>query len=56
MILIFGRQLADRIREEGLGWTAWSWVDHPQLIQPPHAPNYEHIVFGHLVCSLLQTW
>jgi hypothetical protein len=47
--LDFGRNLAREIHQLGLGWTAWSWVDDPQLIQPPRAPNYEPTAFGELV-------
>jgi len=52
--LDFGQALANRIRQEGLGWTAWSWVDYPQLVQPPRAPNYEPTAFGELVRSELR--
>jgi endoglucanase len=51
--LEFGRSLADVMRRQNLGWTAWSWVDHPQLIRPPGAPNYEPTLFGQLVRSEL---
>jgi hypothetical protein len=47
--LDFGRRLIGEMQRLGLGWTAWSWVDDPQLIQPPRAPNYEPTVFGKLV-------
>ena len=53
--LEFGRELADRMRHEGLGWTAWSWVDHPHLIRPPGAPTYESTPFGELVRAQLKT-
>lgn len=52
--LAFGQELADRIRQERLGWTAWSWVDYPQLIQPPRAPNYEPTAFGFLIRDQLR--
>jgi len=45
----FGRKLADLMRQKGLGWTAWSWVDDPQLVRPPGAPEYEPTAFGRLV-------
>ena len=45
----FGRQLADLMRQRGIGWAAWSWVDRPQLIAPPRAPNYQATAFGELV-------
>jgi endoglucanase len=47
--LAFGRKLAALMRKERLGWTAWSWVDYPQLVQPPGAPNYLPTAFGQLV-------
>jgi len=53
--LEFGRALADVMRSRGLGWTAWSWVDYPQLIVPPRAPDYRPTTFGALVKGELQT-
>lgn len=47
--LDFGRQLAGVLWDRGLGWTAWSWVDYPQLIQPPRAPVFHPTAFGELV-------
>ena len=47
--LDFGHNLAGTMRQLGLGWTAWSWVDYPQLIQPPRAPAYQPTAFGALV-------
>jgi endoglucanase len=47
--LAFGRKLASLMRNERLGWTAWSWVDFPQLVQPPRSPNYLPTAFGQLV-------
>ena len=47
--LEFGRQLSERLRELGLGWTAWSWADYPQLVQTPRVPDYEPTAFGALV-------
>jgi aryl-phospho-beta-D-glucosidase BglC (GH1 family) len=52
--LEFGRELASAMRELGLGWTAWSWTDYPQLVRPPGAPTYEPTVFGELVRNELQ--
>lgn len=52
--LEFGRRLADLMRQQDLGWSAWSWVDRPQLVELPGAPNYEPTSFGKLVrCELL---
>lgn len=50
----FGRTLADTMRKRGIGWTAWSWVDHPQLVLPPRAPAYEPTAFGELVRNQLR--
>jgi endoglucanase len=47
--LAFGRTLADLMRQQGLGWTAWSWVDYPPLVQAPRSPNYQPTPFGELV-------
>lgn len=47
--LDFGRRLIGEMQRLGLGWTAWSWVDNPQLIQPPRAPSYKPTAFGKLV-------
>ncbi len=47
--LRFGRSLAAAMRKRGLGWVAWSWVDHPRLIEPPRAPAYVPTPFGALV-------
>lgn len=53
--LDFGRNLANTMRRLGVGWTAWSWVDFPQLIKPPRAPDYEPTAFGALVRNELLT-
>jgi endoglucanase len=53
--LDFGRNLANTMRRLGLGWTAWSWVDYPQLVQQPRAPAYEPTAFGALVRNELLT-
>src|SRR5579883_1739644 len=53
--LRFGRRLAAAMRERGLGWTAWSWVDHPRLIEPPRAPAWVPTAFGALVREELRT-
>ena len=52
--LEFGRQLAVLMRQQGLGWTAWSWVDYPQLVEAPRAPNYQPTRFGDLVRAELR--
>lgn len=53
--LDFGQYLAAILRDRQLSWTAWSWVDHPQLIRPPRAPAYQPTEFGELVRGELMT-
>ena len=52
--LEFGRQLSILMRQQGLGWTAWSWVDYPQLVEAPPTPNYQPTRFGDLVKAELR--
>lgn len=52
--LAFGRSLLDVIQARGLGWTAWSWVDYPPLVQSPRAPGYRPTPFGELVRNTLR--
>jgi hypothetical protein len=47
--LAFGRRLAREMRSRSLSWTAWSWVDHPHLVQCPRSPDYIPTPFGELV-------
>jgi len=47
--LDFGRSLAGRMRDLGLGWTAWSWSDFPRLVASAQNQNLEPTLFGHLV-------
>jgi aryl-phospho-beta-D-glucosidase BglC (GH1 family) len=47
--LEFGRKLSARLRRLGLGWTAWSWADYPELVVTPRAPNFDPTAFGALV-------
>lgn len=47
--LEFGRRLTHLLRRLGIGWTAWSWRDHPHLIESPRAPNFKPTPFGNLV-------
>jgi hypothetical protein len=44
-----GRRLAAEIRSRGLGWSAWSWADHPNLVVSSHAFDYYPTAFGELV-------
>ncbi len=53
--LAFGQRLARVLREKACGWSAWSWVDDPKLIQPPRAPQYRPTDFGALVQQELRT-
>jgi hypothetical protein len=52
--LEWGRRLADYFAETGIGWTAWSWADHPRLVEWPPAPPYRPTRFGELVKGLLR--
>ena len=52
--LDFGRSLAETMRKRGLGWTAWSWVDYPQLVLSSRAPAYQPTAFGELVRNELR--
>ncbi|HWB85851.1 MAG TPA: cellulase family glycosylhydrolase [Bryobacteraceae bacterium] len=47
--LDFARTLTAWMRQQDLGWAAWSWVDYPKLVQPPRAPVYEPTLFGAFV-------
>ena len=53
--LDFGKNLAQLMRQQGLGWAAWSWVDDPQLVLPPGAPAYQPTLFGQLVRNELMS-
>ncbi len=51
--LDWGRELMLYLQELEIGWTAWSWTDHPRLT---HAfPYYEPTAFGRLVRDGLET-
>jgi hypothetical protein len=47
--LDFGWELARVLRQQGLGWTAWSWVDYPHLVEWPGPPDFRPTPFGDLV-------
>ena len=47
--LEFGRRLSEHLRRLGLGWTAWSWADYPELVVREREANFEPTVFGALV-------
>jgi endoglucanase len=47
--IAFGRDLAARMQQDALGWTAWSWSDYPHLVQ-----DLQPTVFGEFVRSQLQ--
>jgi hypothetical protein len=53
--LDYGRYLARVLRQEALGWTAWSWVDYPHLVESPGPPDFRPTSFGHLVRAELST-
>ncbi|HEY7211234.1 MAG TPA: cellulase family glycosylhydrolase [Bryobacteraceae bacterium] len=46
--LLWGRQLVDYFDRLELGWTAWSWCDHPHLVK-----SGEPTAFGKLVRARL---
>ncbi len=50
--LSWGRELASYLADLQLGWTAWSWSDHPHLIQP--RSSFQPTAFGSLVRGLLR--
>jgi hypothetical protein len=52
--LEFGRKLSERLRRLGLGWTAWSWADYPELVVTPRAPHFHPTAFGALVRDRLR--
>jgi endoglucanase len=45
----FGRRLAAKLRKLGLGWTAWSWSDYPQIVVSAQAQDFKATPFGKLV-------
>jgi hypothetical protein len=46
--LAWGRSLLDFFPSRGIGWTAWSWSDHPRLVQ-----DLQPTPFGELVRETL---
>jgi aryl-phospho-beta-D-glucosidase BglC (GH1 family) len=52
--LEWGRKLAGYLEKRGIGWTAWSWSDHPRLVEySPEAP-FTPTPFGELIRGLLR--
>ena len=52
--MTWGRKLLDYLEERQIGWAAWSWSDHPHLIQAG-STRFEPTLFGSLIReSLLQ--
>ncbi len=45
--LSWGKELAHYLDDLELGWAAWSWSDHPRLVQP--TSSSEPTAFGNLV-------
>lgn len=45
----WGQRLADYFDARQIGWTAWSWSDHPRLVQPSSGPLYVPTAFGSFV-------
>lgn len=52
----WGNRLARYARRLGIGWTAWSWSDHPRLVVDAQAERYEPTDFGRLVRRCLTEW
>ncbi len=50
--LAWGRKLLNFLDDRELGWTAWSWSDHPHIVKP--AAAFEPTVFGELVRQSLR--
>jgi len=42
--LAWGRELLDYFDELGMGWTAWSWRDHPHLQRGGAATEFGELV------------
>ncbi|MBV9768244.1 MAG: cellulase family glycosylhydrolase, partial [Bryobacterales bacterium] len=51
--LKWGLELIAYIKNVACGWTAWSWVDVPKLVQNARAADYNPTEFGKLVRSEL---
>jgi endoglucanase len=51
--LAWGHSLLQYMSDHQLGWAAWSWCDHPRLIEP--ASSYQPTRFGSLVQEALQS-
>lgn len=49
--LAWGQQLLTYLEQRHIGWTAWSWSDHPRLIEP--STYYTPTRFGALVRTAL---
>lgn len=49
--LSWGREVARYFDDRDLGWAAWSWSDHPRLVQPG---SCEPTTFGSLIRELLR--
>lgn len=52
--LDFGRDLLHAMGNSVCGWTAWSWADHPHLVEIPRAPLYRPTAFGAFVRDALR--
>ena len=49
--LHWGTKLLRYLDELNLGWTAWSWTDHPRLVTD--SVSFDPTPFGHLICQNL---
>jgi hypothetical protein len=50
----WGARLLNFIQGRTCGWTAWSWVDHPHLVQNARNGDYTPTRFGELVRLAMQ--
>ena len=50
--LAWGERLLEYLEERCIGWAAWSWSDHPHLIQAA-STQFEPTLFGHLIRDAL---
>jgi len=53
--LEWGRKLAGYLEKRGFGWTAWSWSDHPRLVENSPETPFKPTQFGELVRALLRS-
>ena len=55
--LEWGTELLDYFDELGMGWTAWSWSDHPHLVDGLGEPTaFGRLVRERLANSTIESW